>query len=118
MGDGIGIPAFSQHGDRDHTTDRLPQCSRFTDGIHHLSQQCCIIDVLACTQLVGEVTTTLQCFALKTLNFISGDVSEILVQCFTRLQLFTINQQRIRTRQLVTMLVIVTEQFKSSVFNI
>ena len=38
MGDGIGIPAFGQHGDRDHTADRFPKCSRLTNGIHHLSK--------------------------------------------------------------------------------
>ena len=39
MGDGIGIPAFREHGNRDDAADRLAEAAFLADRIHDFPEQ-------------------------------------------------------------------------------
>ena len=39
VGDGVGVPALGEHGDRDHAADVLAELALLADGVHRLAQQ-------------------------------------------------------------------------------
>ena len=46
VGDGVGVPAFGEHGDRDDAADRVAEPAVLADGVHDLAQQVLIGEVL------------------------------------------------------------------------
>src|SRR5277367_2118560 len=79
MGDSVGVPALSQHRDRDDVTDALAKLTRLANSVHNLAQQVLIGDLFARAAI--------------------ADVAEFLVERFARFQLLAIDQQRARASE-------------------
>ncbi len=47
VGDGVGVPAFGQHRDRDDAADGAAELARLADGVHDLAEQLLVGDVVA-----------------------------------------------------------------------
>ena len=46
MGDGVGVPAFREHRNRDDAADRAAQLAVLADGVHDFAEQFLVGDVL------------------------------------------------------------------------
>ena len=49
VGDGVGIPALGEHGDRDDAADRFAEAAVLADGVHDFAEQVLIGEVLGLT---------------------------------------------------------------------
>ena len=101
---GVGIPAFGEHGHRDHASDALAQTAAATDGVHHLAQQILIgnISSVAGAHPRGALT-------LELLDFDRRHIAEVFIESVTTLDLLAVYQQRVWARQARSVLVIVSE---------
>ena len=113
MGDGVGVPAFGQHGNRNHAADRLAQAAFLADGVHHFPQQFLVGDVLGLLAVAGALDD----FAAEAVDLVGGHVAEVVVQGLAGFELFAVDQKRARAGKLVAVLVEVAEQCQSSVFQ-
>ncbi|MNK95194.1 hypothetical protein D3C87_1154200 [compost metagenome] len=108
VGHGIGIPAFGEHGHRHDATDLLTQAALLANGVHHLTQQFAIAQVFSLSAVAG----TLDDLALEAFDFVSSHTPEIVVQRLAGFELLAVDQQGVRARQRLAMLVEVAEQLQ------
>ncbi len=91
VGDGIGVPAFGEHRDRDDAADRAAKLAGLADGVHDLAQQLLIGDVLAGAGIAGALDD----LAAKPLDLVGGHPAEIVIQGIAGFELLAIDQQGI-----------------------
>ena len=95
VGDGVRIPAFRQHGHRDDTADGAAELAVLAHGVHDLTQQLLVADVVRCTGIPGALND----LAAETGNLIGGHATKLIVEGVASFQLLTVNQQCVRTRE-------------------
>ena len=113
MGDGVGVPAFSQHGNRHHTPNRLAQAPRLADGVHDFPKQILVSNFLGLETIAG----TLDNFAAETLDFIGCHSSKAGVQGVAGFELCTVDEQSARTRQLIPVLIEILKQRQTAILK-
>ena len=55
VGDGVGVPTFREHGDRDDAADRFAEPALLADGVHDLAEQFLIGDVFGLLAVAGAL---------------------------------------------------------------
>ncbi|GBE49014.1 hypothetical protein BMS3Bbin12_02207 [bacterium BMS3Bbin12] len=118
VGHGAGIPAFGEHGDGDHATDRFTQRPHLADRVHDLAQQSGVVNALAGAKLVGQIASTLQRLVFEAFDLILGHGAKAGVQGLAGFQLFAVDQQRIGAWQRIVVRVEIAEQLKPTVDDI
>ena len=68
MGDGIGVPAFGEHRNRNDAADGTAKLSGLADRIHDLAQQFLIGDVFAGAGIAGALDD----FTAKAVDLVGG----------------------------------------------
>jgi hypothetical protein len=112
VGDGVRVPAFREHRDRDHAADRAAKLAGLAYGVHDLAEQFLVRDILART----NVARGLHHFASEPIDFIGGHAAKIVVERIAGFELLAIDQQRVGTRQRIAgCLVEIAKQRVSSV---
>ena len=108
VGDGVGVPAFGQHGHRDDAADLLAEAAGTADGVHHLAQQC----GFARFALRGAGALAGRELALELLDLRTGGFAESLVERVAGLDLAGVDQQRARAGEAAALIVVVAEQLE------
>ena len=114
MGDGVRVPAFREHGDRDHTADRAAELARLPDRVHHFAQKILVGQAAGLHKVSGAV----HLLAPETLDFVRRGDPEGLVQAFSRLKLSAVDEQGAGPRQRVAVDVEVPEQLEPPVLEL
>ena len=91
MGDGVGIPAFGEHGNGDHAFDVLAELAGLADRVHHLAQKVFIGEVLGIA--AGEADAV---FGLELLDLAGGDLLEFRAHGLAGFKLLAVDQNGIR----------------------
>ena len=60
VGDGVGVPALGEHGDRDHAADVLAELALLADGVHRLAQQVGVGDLVHVGTRVAQTVGLLE----------------------------------------------------------
>jgi hypothetical protein len=81
MGDGVGVPAFGEHGHRHDAADGFAQPTRLAHGVHGFAKQILIRQVLG----LAGIASALNDLAAEPLDFIGGHGAEVVIQGFARL---------------------------------
>jgi hypothetical protein len=97
VGDVVGVPAFGEHRDRDHTADLLAELARLAHCVHHLAQQILIREAIGFLHVAGALDDR----AAKALDLVGRNRSEALIQRLAGFELFTINEQGVGAGQRV-----------------
>ena len=97
VGDGVGVPAFGEHRDRDDAADRAAELAGLADGVHDFAQQFLVGDVLACAGVAGALDD----LAAEALDLVGGHAAEVVVERIAGFELLAVDQQRVRARQRV-----------------
>ena len=114
VGDGVGVPAFGEHRDRDDAADGAAELAGLADGVHDLAQQFLVGDVLAGTRVAGALDD----LAAEALDLVGGHAAEVVVERVAGFELLAVDQQRVRARQRVAGgLVEVAEQREAAVLQ-
>ena len=85
----IGVPAFAQHGHRDDTAYRVAEPSRFSYGVHDLTEQILVADLLGLAAVAGAFDD----LATETLDFRPGHLAEARVEGLPGFELLTVDQE-------------------------
>ena len=88
MGDGVGIPAFGEHGNGHDAADGIAKATGFADGVHHFAQQFLIGDVLGLLNIASAFSD----FSTKTFDLVRRHVAEVVVQRIAGFELLAIYQ--------------------------
>ena len=109
VGDGVGVPALGQHGDRDDAADRLAEAALAADRVHHFAQE-----VFVGERLFRRRAAPSRCgfLALELFDLRPGGVAEVRVERFAGLHLLAVDQQRVGPGQTAAVLVVVAEQLQ------
>ena len=110
MGDGVGVPTFGEHGHGDDAADGVAQAASLAHGVHYLTQQVLVGDVLAGLCVAGAFDN----LTAETFDFIGRHASEVVVQRFAGFELFTVDQQRFRAAQRVAVFVMIGKQAQAA----
>jgi len=110
VGDGVGVPAFGEHGDGYHAADGIAQAADLADGVHDLAQQRSIVQLFTGPKLIGEFAAALKNLAAKLRDLGACHDAEIFVQRLAGFELFTVDQQSARPAQGIAVLVMVAKQ--------
>ena len=105
MGDGVGVPAFGEHGNRYHAADRVAEAAFLADGVHDFPQQILIGEVLGLTAVAGafdDLTT-------ETFDLVGGHGAEVVVQRIPGFELLAVDQERARAGKRVAVLIEISE---------
>ena len=105
MGDGVRIPAFGEHGHRNHAANRIAQTTYLAHRVHHLAQQVLLADALAGLGVTGALDD----FAAESLDLVGRHTAKAIVQRVTGFELLAVNQQCSGATQCVAVLVVVAE---------
>ncbi len=97
VGDGVGIPAFGEHRDRDDAADGAAKLAGLADGVHDLAEQFLVGDVVAGTGVAGA----LHDLAAKALDLVGGHAAEVVVERVAGFELLAVDEQRVRARERV-----------------
>ena len=46
VGDGVGVPAFGEHGDRDDAADLFAELAFLADGVHDFAEEVLVLDAV------------------------------------------------------------------------
>ena len=114
VGNGVGVPAFGEHGHRDDAANGLAQTVHFANGVRHLAQQVRLRDVLR----RSDVTRALDDLAPEALDLVGGHSAKVDVERITRFKLLAINQQGVRPSEWSVVVVVVAEEWQSPVHHI
>ena len=95
MRDGVGVPAFGEHRDRDDAADRAAKLAGLADRVHDLAEQFLVGDVLAGAGIAGALDD----LAAEALDLVGGHAAEVVVERIARFELLAVDQQRVRARQ-------------------
>src|ERR1017187_9519652 len=99
MRDGVGVPAFGEHGYRHHTPDGFAKTALFAHGVHDFPEQLLVGKVLG----LLAVSRALDDLGAKTVDLVGGHVAEVLIQRLTGAQLLASPKNRIGLAVLVAM---------------
>ena len=113
MGDGAGVPAFGEHGDRDDAANGVAQPAWLADGVHDLAQQVLVRDVVGLLAVAGAFDD----LAAEAVDPVGSHGAEIAVQGIARFELLTVDQQGARPAERVAVLVEVAEQFEAAMLQ-
>ena len=113
MRDGVGVPAFGEHGHRHDTSNRLAQTAFLAHGVHNFPQQFLVGKALGLLAVSGALDN----LAPEAVDLVSCHVAEVVIKCLAGFQLLAIDQQRIGPGELVAMLVEIPKQRQASVFE-
>ena len=114
MGDGVGVPAFGEHRDRDDAADGAAELAGLADGVHDLAEQFLIGDVLAGAGIAGALDD----LAAEALDLVGGHAAEVVVERIAGFELLAVDEQRVRARQRIAGgLVEVAEQREAAVLQ-
>src|SRR5690606_14023608 len=97
-----------------NTANPLAQPALLPDGVHHLAQQILIADTVACRGVARpfhDLTT-------EALDLVRGHGPEVRIERISRLELLTIDQERVRTCEGVVVLVVIAEERETAVHDI
>ena len=106
VGDGVGVPAFGEHGNGNHAADGLAEALRLADGVHHFAQQVLVGEGFGLAAIAGAFHD----LAAEAFDFVGGHGAEVVVQRFAGFQAFAVDQQRVRAGEGLALLVEVAEQ--------
>ena len=106
MGDGVGVPAFGEHGDRDDAADGIAEAALFADGVHDLPEEILVGEVLGLAAVAG----TFDDLAAETVDLVGGHVAEVIVQCLAGFELLAVDQEGPGAGKLVAVFVEIPEQ--------
>ena len=114
MGDGVRIPAFRQHGHGDDTADGAAELAVLAHGVHDLTQQLLIADVVRRTGIPGALDD----LAAETCNLIGGHAPKLVVESVAGFQLLTVDQQCVRTSERIPRgFIEIAEEGQATVFQ-
>src|SRR5258707_3172 len=114
MGDGVGVPPFGEHRDRDHAPGGTAKLSGLPHGVHDLAEQFLVSDVFAGT----DIASALHNLTAKTLDLVGGHAAEIVVECIAGFELFAVDEQRVWAWERVARrFVEIAEQLEASVLK-
>ncbi len=113
MGDGVGVPAFGEHRNRDDAADRAAKLVGLANGVHYFAEQFLVGDRFG----GALVARPLDDVAAEAFNFIVGHGPKVVVERVARLELFAVDEQSIRTGERITMFVEVSEQGEPAVLE-
>ena len=87
VGDGVGVPALGEHGDRDDAADVLAELALLADGVHRLAQQ------VGVGELVHVGTRVAQAVGLlERLDLSRGCLPEIRSERLAGLELLRVDE--------------------------
>jgi hypothetical protein len=72
VGDGVGVPAFAEHGDGDHATDVRAEGVGFADGVDHFAQQFGVGEAVDAALGVALAVGALEAFDLGRENLLEA----------------------------------------------
>ena len=104
VGDGVGVPAFGEHGDADHAFDVFAELAGLADGVHHFAEQVFIGEVFGIA--AGEADAV---FGLELVDFAGGDLLEVVAHGLAGFELLAVHQDRVRAVQPAAVAVVVAE---------
>ena len=114
MGDGVRIPTFGEHGDRDHATDRTAKLVGLAHGIHDLTQKFLVGDIIAGTGVAGAFYD----LAAEAFDLVGSHGAKVVVECIAGFELFGVDQQGVGAGERVAGgFVKVSEESEASVFE-
>ena len=113
VGDGVGVPALGEHGDRDHAADGTAQGAFLADGVHHFAQQVLVRDLLG----AGPIAGAFHALVAEALDFVRRHGAELGVQGFAGFQPLAVDQQRVRAGKRLALFVEVAEQRQPALFQ-
>ncbi|OQB36385.1 MAG: hypothetical protein BWY09_01947 [Candidatus Hydrogenedentes bacterium ADurb.Bin179] len=113
MGDGVGVPAFREHGYGYHTADRISETAFLANGVHHFPKQVLVADIFRLSAVAGAFDN----FTPEPVYLIGGHFAKIHIQGVTGFKLLAVDEQRAGTGQLVPMFIKVAKQFETAIFQ-
>src|SRR5262249_3709217 len=113
VGDRVGVPAFGEHCDRDDAANLFAEPAALSDGVHDFAKEVFVRDVVG----GAPVTSSADDLLTKTPDLIGGHVAEVLVERFVALELRAVDEERVRPREWVAVLVEVPEQLQPAVMK-
>ena len=114
VGDGVGVPAFGEHGDRHDAADAGAELVLLADRVHDLAQQLLVGDVLGGARVAGALDD----LAAEALDLVRGHRAEVVVERIAGFELLGVDEQRVGPRQRVAGgLVEVAEQRQAAVLE-
>ena len=113
VGDGVGVPAFGEHGNGHHAADGTAQGALLADGVHHFAQQVLVGDFLAAGQVAGAFHT----LAAEALDLVRRHGTELGVQGFAGFQPLAVDQQGVGAGERLALFVEVAEQRQAALFQ-
>ena len=87
VGDGVGVPALGEHGDRDHAADVLAELALLADGVHRLAQQVGVGELVHVGARVAQPVGL-----LERLDLSRGRLPELRSERFAGLQLLRVDE--------------------------
>src|SRR5690606_38411030 len=87
VSDGVGIPAFGEHGHRHDATDLLTQAPLLANGVHHFAQKFAVTQVLS----LSAIASALDDLALEAFDLIGSHASEVVVQRLAGFELLAVD---------------------------
>jgi hypothetical protein len=82
MGNGVGVPPFGQHGDRDYAAHLFAKPSFLADCVHDLAQKVGVGNVPDFARII-----TLGDLTLELLDLERGGTTKVIIQRFPGLKL-------------------------------
>ena len=113
MCDGLGIPAFGQHGNRHDAPDGPAKAAFFSNSVHDFTKQVLIGNVLGLTAVTG----TFDYFPAETLDLVGSHVAKVLIERVAGLELLTVDQECMGPAKRVVVLIKISEELKASVLK-
>jgi hypothetical protein len=104
--DRVRVPPLGQHRDRDDAAGPPAEAILLAYGVHHLAQEVLVGEVLGLLAVAGALDD----LAAEALDLVRGGLPEAVVERLARVELLAVDQQRVRARQRVAVLVVVREE--------
>ena len=113
MGDGVGVPPFGEHGDRDDTPNPAAERTRLADGVHHLAEQVLVGKIGGVLLAAGA----LHDLPPEALDLGGGHGAEAGVEGVARFELLAVDEERVGLGEWLVVAVEVAEQRQPPVFD-
>ena len=106
MGNGVGVPAFGEHGDGDDAADGFAECAGFADGVHDFAEEGLVGEVVAGVLVAGSLDHV----AAEAIKFGSGHGAKVFVERVAGFELFAVDEKSSRARVRGAVLIGVAEE--------
>ncbi len=110
VGDGVGVPAFGEHRDRDDTANGFAEAAFLADGVHGFAEEGVVGEVVGTVGVAGALHNV----AAEAFDFVDSGGAEVVVEGVPGGELFTIDEEGVRTRKRAAVLIEVAEEGESA----